>query len=264
MEWISGSIGLIKSGIMEGKRVDRLELMGRGVPQTYAAEIENAVDALINGVEFDRRGIFIVISGIDKSGKETQAFTGGAGVKPVSAFLRELGYSVMDVIQPSYETVLGSMVRWYLNSGSLKKEDAWILWALDRAQHNRKIAGWLSKGGIVLAKRWTESNVVYQAVQGLSAEEILMAERNIVKQDITFVLDVNVQEVFRRMDGKADYYENAGMLNRVMENYLRLRSFYRYGTIVYVDANGPPQEVNRTLLSTVKDYLDASSGSRQI
>lgn len=264
MEWISSSIELIKSGIIEGKRVNKEELEDKGAPPLYAAEIEKTVNSLIKRVEFKRNGVFIVISGIDKSGKETQAFTGGANVKPITAFLKELGYSVLDIIQPSYDTVLGSMVKWYLNTGSLKRDDAWILWVLDRAQHNQKIADWLSKGGIVLAKRWTESNLVYQTVQGISADAVLMAERNIVKQDITFVLDVNLSEVFRRMGGNGDYYENFEMLNKVMENYLKLRLTYRYGTIVYVDANGPPHEVNRTLLSVVKDYLDARLDSRQI
>ncbi|MGC8661129.1 MAG: dTMP kinase [Nitrososphaeria archaeon] len=264
MEWINSSIGQIKSGIMEGRKVSKQELMDNGVPPLYASEIEKAMDALIKRIEFKRNGIFIVISGIDKSGKETQAFTGAANVKPISAFLKEQGYSVLNIIQPSYDTVLGSMVKWYLNTGSLKREDAWILWVLDRAQHNLKIADWLSKGGIVLAKRWTESNLVYQTVQGINADAILMAERNIVKQDVTFVLDVNLSEVFRRMDGKGDYYENSEILKKVIKNYLKLRLTYRYGTIVYVDANGPLHEVNSTLLSVVKDYLDASLDNRQI
>ncbi|MEM0097113.1 MAG: hypothetical protein QXY52_04345 [Conexivisphaerales archaeon] len=264
MEWISNSIELIKSRIMEGKKVNKQELMENGIPLLYAAQIEWAVNTLNTKIEFRRKGIFIVISGIDKSGKETQAFKGGENIKPISAFLKEHGYSVMDIIQPSYDTILGSMVKWYLNSGSLNREDAWILWVLDRAQHNQKIANWLSNGGIVLAKRWTESNIVYQAVQGVNVDAILTTERNIVKQDVTFVLDVNLSEVLRRMNGKGDYYENTRMLNQVMENYLKLRSSYKYGTIVYVDANGSPQEVNRTLLSIVKDYLDANLGNPQI
>ncbi len=265
MEWINETLELVRSRVFDGISLKSEELIARGVPQTYAAEIEKSVDALITEIGFRRRGRFIVISGIDKSGKETQAFAGGADVVPVSAFIKEHGYDVINVLQPSYDTVLGGLVRWYLNnSSSVKKENAWMLWTLDRAQHNRSIAEWLSNGGIVVAKRWTESHVVYQQVQGIEVESILKAERNIIKQDITFILDVDVQEVLKRLNGRGDNYENVEMLNRVRENYMRLGLMYKYGTMVYVDANGSPREVNRTLLSIIKTYFDASSSNRQI
>jgi len=264
MEWLNNSIDLIKSRIIDGRELNHDELVKMGIPERYAIEIEMAVDALINRINFQRNGLFIVISGIDKSGKETQTFIGAPNVKPISVFLKEQGHRVMDIIQPSYETLLGGLVKWYLSSGSLKKENAWILWVLDRAQHNKDIAKWLSEGGTVIAKRWTESNVVYQAAQGVNVDCILEAERNIVKQDITFILDINVEEVLRRINGKGDYYENIDMLKKVRENYLKLKELYKFGKIVYIDANGPPVEVNNTLISIMKSYLAFLSDNQQI
>ena len=265
MEWIDKALELIKSRVLNGIGLKSEELIAKGVPPAYAIEIAKSVDSLITGINFTRKGLFIVISGIDKSGKETQAFLGGAGVVPVSEFIKGLGYNVINIMQPSYDTVLGGLVKWYLNNpNSVKTENAWMLWTLDRAQHNRRIAEWISSGGIALAKRWTESHVVYQRAQGIDVDTILKAERNIIKQDITFVLDVNVPEVLRRLNGTGDNYENVETLNKVRENYLRLGHMYKYGTIVYVDANGSPSEVNRTLLSIIKSYLELWSSNRRI
>ncbi|MEM2906007.1 MAG: hypothetical protein QW057_01750 [Candidatus Bathyarchaeia archaeon] len=235
------------------------------------------LDAVVNATEealTPRReawlGRFLVLTGLDKAGKETQCFNPSrlASVKSVREFLEERGFKVFTVSLPSYETLLGSLVGAYLKrpaltspvriEGDLPTDLAWILWSLDRAQHNRHVSEWLAQGerNVVLAKRWTESNVVYQVALGVEAARILRFERNIVQPDYILVLDIPAWEAVERSKREGfdvDRYEQASFLERVRENYLKLAGLSVGKLIRFIEARGSPQEVNMKVLSTLAD-----------
>ncbi|HID19188.1 TPA: hypothetical protein EYP27_06585, partial [Candidatus Bathyarchaeota archaeon] len=107
------------------------------LPITLRKEFTKALKELLNPVKAVRRGFFLVVTGIDKAGKETQCFNpyGIPGVKPVRKFLAEMGVEVFSVALPSYETLLGSLVEAYLKTdhggvkieGEVSDDYAWIL-----------------------------------------------------------------------------------------------------------------------------------------
>lgn len=108
------------------------------------------------------KGKLIVLEGIDGSGKATQ-----------SGFLEEnlvkLGRKVMHISFPDYESPSSSLVKMYLNGdfGS-NPEDvnpyaASMLYAVDRfASFRTKWKSFYEDGGIVIADRYTTSNMVHQ------------------------------------------------------------------------------------------------------
>ncbi len=220
-----------------------------------AEEVVSAYTALLRSVELERKGKFIVVSGIDKSGKETQVLRGGGCVKPLNEYLRELGYEVLTIIQPSYDTRIGKLVKAYLEMKNTSIENAWVLWSLDRAQHIASVNEWLSKENrIVLAKRWTESNVIYHAAKGVNYTDILEFERNVPKQDVTFIIDITAETSIKR-NKRPDAYESLDFLKKVRELYLKMKEIYPYGDRVYVEGESDPCTVNRTLLAVVGEYL---------
>lgn len=107
-------------------------------------------------------GKLIVLEGIDGSGKATQ-----------SNILREkienLGKKVLHVSFPDYESPSSALVKMYLqgnfgkNPGDVNPYAASLFYALDRFASYR--ACWKSfykEGGIVIADRYTTSNMVHQ------------------------------------------------------------------------------------------------------
>lgn len=208
-------------------------------------------------------GKMIVLTGLDKSGKETQAFNPDKNPRITSVYdyLLSRSHRVLKILLPSYDTTFGSIIAAYLGKenssvqiiGELPKEVAWILWSLDRAQHVPEIERWLSTDpfNVVLSKRWTETNLVYQRTNGIEHERILKLERNVIKQTHTFVIDVSLEVVFKRMRASGenpDKYETRELLKKVHENYIHLKKYYPFGQMFHFDGSGSLEEVNQKLL----------------
>ncbi|MBW7953550.1 dTMP kinase [Candidatus Dojkabacteria bacterium] len=107
------------------------------------------------------KGLFIVIDGTDGSGKATQT-------KIIKDHLltRKFDVELMDF--PQYGSPGAAMVEEYLNGrlGKLEDIDAYqasILFAIDRFSAATKIRRYLSENKIVIANRYTSSNIGHQA-----------------------------------------------------------------------------------------------------
>ncbi|MBS7618235.1 hypothetical protein KEJ25_06500 [Candidatus Bathyarchaeota archaeon] len=258
---------LVDSNDVFNAEVER-EVESMEVPARLKNEFLKALRGLLNPIKIPRRGFFIVVTGIDKSGKETQCFNPmkTPNVKSVKDFLVELKGEVLPISLPSYRTPLGSLVGAYLGArevdvklnGEVSEEYAWILWSLDRAQYNDAVKSWLSwKNHFVLARRWIESNLCYQTVRGVSEERILRFERNIEKPDLILVIDITAEEALIRAREK-DRYEKLDFLRKVREKLIEISFRGLAGQTVIVNGFGSPSEVNKRLLEILSLYLGKS------
>lgn len=107
--------------------------------------------------------LFVIESGTDGSGKATQS-------KLLYDRLVEDGYRVMKVSYPNYESPSSSLVKMYLNGEFGKKADdidayiASTFYAADRyASYKVDWEDFYNSGGIIIADRYTTSNMVHQA-----------------------------------------------------------------------------------------------------
>jgi thymidylate kinase len=242
---------------------------GWRIPPEVTDEMIRVAASLISFEPSPRVGKFLVLSGVDKSGKETHAFNRSRLLKITSVYdhLVSLGCSVLPVSLPSYDTLLGSLVGAYLGRrqggiairGKLSSSFAWLLWSLDRAQFNGAVDAWLASGpeNVVLTKRWTESHLVYQPEVGVDYRRVVSFESKVVKQDFTVVLDIPPSEALHRLRKRSDKdnYEHASLIEKVRRRYLSLSEAYPYGDIYLVDASRSLEEVNGDLLRLVDQIL---------
>jgi len=239
------------------------------IPRLLKKEIMKAYRFLKKADEDEKKGIFIVVTGVDKTGKETHTFNPSKikEIVSIKEFLEKQGYLVLGIRQPSYETPLGSLVGAYLGrmktdyiiDGRLDVKYAWILWSLDRAQHVQKVREWLRKNEkhIVLSKRWTESNVIYQYFNGIPSKEVLNIEKNVPKPDYILVIDIPYDELVRRLNrARKDDYEKIEFLKRIREAYLELPKYYPYGEVFLVSGKGSIRETNRRIISCISEIID--------
>lgn len=269
------TIEKIVSGHLDISALEDLRASRKDIPNQIIEEAFLATEELLDSIPETRLGTFIVIAGLDKSGKETQAFNPSAlpGVKSILSYLQEKSFKVLPISLPSYETILGSLVGAYLKArshegprkgpsarilGNLSPEYAWILWSLDRARQNPRVKDWLGRGKeyVVLSKRWTESQLAYQKALGIGEDRILKLEGNIVQPDYTFILDIPPEEVVRRAKRasiRPDKYENISFLNKVREGYLDLYKRQVLGKMFLIDGARSPEEVNREILAKLKE-----------
>ncbi len=116
-------------------------------------------------------GKLIIIEGSDGSGKQTQA-------ERLYSRLKAEDYRVQKVDYPDYQSESSALIRMYLGGQFGNDPDAVnayaasAFYAVDRyASYKRKWQEFYYNGGIVIADRYTTSNMVYQAVKLVSQQE---------------------------------------------------------------------------------------------
>lgn len=109
------------------------------------------------------KGRLIVIEGLDSSGKETQS-------KLLCEHLEKNGKKVKRIEFPNYKSDSSALVRMYLGGAFGDSPDcvnayaASSFFAVDRyAAYKTDFEEFLSGGGIVIADRYTTSNMIHQA-----------------------------------------------------------------------------------------------------
>ncbi len=120
-----------------------------------------AVESSINDVS--NQGVFLVIEGTDGSGKGTQ-------FNLLKERLENAGYDVATFDFPQYEQPSSYFVKEYLNGnyGSAEEVGPYtgsLFYALDRFQAGPKIRQALNEGKVVLANRFTGSNMAHQGTK---------------------------------------------------------------------------------------------------
>ena len=111
----------------------------------------------------NRKGRLIVIEGVDGSGKQTHT-------RLLYQYLKEKGEKVLKLSYPRYDKESSAMVKLYL-SGAFGQDPervspyiASTFYTADRyASYKEDYEVFLNDGGIVLADRYTTSNMVHQA-----------------------------------------------------------------------------------------------------
>lgn len=114
-------------------------------------------------------GIFIVIEGVDGSGKSTQ-------YKKLREHLEANGYEVVSMHFPRYKKESSYFVKEYLQGNYGKADDvspytSSLFYALDRYQAIEEISKAIHEGKIVLCDRYVGSNMAHQGTKFIKEEE---------------------------------------------------------------------------------------------
>jgi dTMP kinase len=104
-----------------------------------------------------KKGLFVVIDGIDGSGKGTQS-------KMLVDRLQMHAYPVEIISFPQYGKKSAGATEEYLNGtfGNLDPRQSSVLFAVDRFDASGQIRAWLDNGKIVIANRYVTANAGHQ------------------------------------------------------------------------------------------------------
>lgn len=201
-----------------------------------------------------RKGLLIVIEGIDGTGKTTQA-------KKLVEYLNTHGYPAIFLKEPT-DGPIGQKIRELANTGRTSPEEELELFIQDRIENCQKNIGpALAQGKIVVLDRYYFSSVAYQGALGLDPEEILKRNEAIaILPDLVILLDLPVHEGLRRIaqerKTQKDLFENEAYLEKVRDIFLRIdRPFIRR-----IDALDSPEIVFENILRFVKPLIGTKQG----
>ncbi len=199
--------------------------------------------------------MLITIEGIDGSGKST-----------LLSHLREL----LADLDPLFTrepgaTWVGESVRRAVAERMDPITEA-LLFCADHAAHvDTVIRPALTGGRLVISDRYSDSRFAYQPVvlDGILPDPLLWLRRIhdgwSIRPDRTFLLVLPIEDAISRLDPakKREYFENAGILARVQENYLDLAASDP-ARFVVVDALLKKEEVARFIADEIRASVQSS------
>lgn len=167
-----------------------------------------------------KRGFFIVIEGIDQSGKTTIS-------RELVKKLNEKNKQTVYQRFPDTSTEIGKLIYNYLTTlKDYPQETIHLLYSANRWELNNYIKETLNKGINIVCDRYMYSGIVYSLSTGLSKDWCENPDNGLVKPDIIFYLNVSLYTTKqRRKLMKTDKYENDEFQERVKKTYEE----YKYG-----------------------------------
>jgi dTMP kinase len=218
-------------------------------------------------------GCFIVVEGIDGSGKSEQ-------FQRLTKRLKKRGYKLVATREPTKVYPVGRLIEKVLREEEQVSEEALaLLFAADRADHTeRKIKPALEEGAVVVSDRYVHSSLAYQS-RGMSKELdldwIRMINRHALEPDAVILLDISPEVGQARLsNGQVrikdhSYFENISQQKRIRKVYLEVLNLHGSpmdsekvvvsqagGTKVYcVDGALPVDEVEKIVWRHVSGLL---------
>jgi len=210
-----------------------------------------------------RRGLFIVIEGVDGAGTTTQVAQLGAALKGRVA--------VRETREPTAGPV-GGLLRLALTGRLVTagpfgaRPPGWktlaLMFAADRLDHiEAEIAPLLDEGVCVVSDRYYHSSVAYQSRSAGADPNAIAWIRSINsharRPDLTIVLDVSAQVAAqrRRQRGNVELFDDDTFQANLVDFYARLERHFPDERIVHVDGEAAVERVAAAVLAQVEPQL---------
>ncbi len=198
-----------------------------------------------------KQGFFIVIEGIDGTGKSTQART-------LADWFRTQGCDVALSREPT-DGLWGKKLRESAQTGRLSPADELDYFLKDRRQHVEElILPSLAAGKIVILDRYYFSTMAYQGTRGIDPREIRRKNEEFAPlPDLLLILDLDVDTALQRIGSRGDTaneFEQRTSLESCRNLFLSLHNepFCRI-----IDASKGPGEVASLIRQSVRQACDS-------
>ncbi|MCL4388086.1 dTMP kinase [Candidatus Marsarchaeota archaeon] len=191
--------------------------------------------------------VFIVIEGIDGSGKTTQA-------KALCKSLSKLGYGVVEEREPT-DGAIGKFIRQVL--GEKIKIDLLslqLLFVADRNEHVKAIKRTM-ESSIIICDRYYYSTIAYGEASGIERKYLEEMNSIFPAPDKTFFINLSPEKAVKRLASsrtEMEIFEKLDFMERISKAY----SKFREPNIERVDGDGKIEEVTERLLSRTKTFLE--------
>lgn len=191
------------------------------------------------------QGLFIVIEGIDGTGKSTQS-------KRLAEWYRSRGREVVLSREPT-DGPWGKKLRESATTGRLSPDEELECFLNDRREHvEMSIKPALAEGKVVILDRYYFSTMAYQGARGFDPAEIRRRNEAFAPQpDLLLILDLSVESAHGRIGARGDTaneFEQRDTLSRCREIFLSLRD---EPFACVIDAEPSLNEVTADILSVV-------------
>jgi len=197
-------------------------------------------------------GKFIVIEGLDGSGKSAQ-------VDLVVEYLKQQGKEVILTKEPTTESNAGRKVRQALK-GEIVVEPLELqkLYVQDRREHlQNKVVPALEGGKFVISSRYAFSTFAYGGSDGLDVDLLIKLNEEFLLPDLTIIVDVNPEHCIQRIESRGEekeLFEKLEKLKRVNEFYKKMPDMFENVFVVDGEKSIPEvfEEIKKLIFEKLK------------
>ena len=206
-----------------------------------------------------KKGIFIVVDGIDGSGKSEI-------IKMLHncLFSKNKKYRILTTREPT-NGKFGKRIRDILKKEKVpesSREKLLGLFLQDRQEHLKNtIEPFLEKSNrheinIVLCDRYYYSTIAFQGAQGFDMGDLIAKNKSFRKPDIAFILDVEPSTALKRIEYREkEKFERLEFMKKIRANFLKLPKLLD-DNIKVIDSSKSLQDVFEDILKETDELLD--------
>ncbi|MEI7424831.1 MAG: dTMP kinase [Candidatus Staskawiczbacteria bacterium] len=175
-------------------------------------------------------GKFIVVEGLDGSGKSSQ-------VDLLIEYLKKNGKDVVVTKEPTMDSESGRKIK-----QALKKEivieplELQKLYVQDRKEHlENKVMPALKEGKFVVSSRYAFSTFAYGYSDGLDVNLLIDMNKEFLLPDLTIIIDVNPKSCVERIENRGEpveLFEKLEKLTKVNEIYKKTSDMFENVVII--------------------------------
>ncbi|KAF8327334.1 thymidylate kinase [Amanita rubescens] len=211
-----------------------------------------------------KRGAFIVIEGLDRSGKSTQS-------SAILARLHEHGIPAKLIKFPDRTTPIGKMIDAYLRSQSdLDDRAIHLLFSANRWELATSIQQTLTasldadttpKPTILLADRYAFSGIAFSHAKGLPYTWCRAPDISLPSPDLTLFLDISPEHARKRGGYGQERYEKEEMQKRVREDRGGAGDVVRQDRLrwITIDASRSIEQVTNEIWTAIEPLIHGTS-----
>ncbi|KAL3108533.1 hypothetical protein niasHT_015455 [Heterodera trifolii] len=196
-----------------------------------------------------KRGALIVLEGLDRSGKSTQA-------KLLLEHFQRRGESARIQRFPDRdEPVTGRTIDAFLKSAKSAEESReaiHLLFAANRWLMIHQMVEELAEGWHLILDRYSYSGIAYSLAKGMSMEWACHSEVGLLRPDLVLFFDVDVANVSARGGFGSEVMERSEFQSKV---YAQMGTLFNASFWRRIDAARPIDKVHQSVVSEVMDLL---------
>ena len=171
-----------------------------------------------------RKGKIIVIEGIDKAGKTTQA----------NLLLRKFKSKCVKFDFPDYTTPIGKEIKQFLDGKRVYSDQVkMMLLSANRWEKKTEIDRAIAKGTTIIMNRYYQSNLVYGVSKGLELDWLVALDEGLPKADLVVVIDIKTNTLVKRSrnDITDTFEQDLDLIRNVRRNYKMLANKFNWHII---------------------------------
>ena len=166
----------------------------------------------------NKRGIFIVLEGLDRSGKSSQC-------KKLFEYLTSKDRSCEMINFPNREIQTGKMINDYLKNSDTKlcDEAIHLLFSTNRWEMKDFIHDKIKSGVSIICDRYAYSGVAYSHAKGLDFDWWVQPDKGLPQPDLVLFVNTTAAEITSRSGFGDERYEREEFQEKVYEAFQKLR-----------------------------------------